>query len=294
MPSVAAGQGTMGGLAMWIVYTLIASLLFAASSMVNKLAMREQTPTDRLLPGTFLAGFLLLLIYNGPRLPAANLPLVGSGLAMSAFSMLNCVAILLALRSGPVGPVAAVAGSHSVLTPLLALLLFREGLSLWQWVAVALATLGMLLVQAKQPSGKRGSPWAWFTLALLGAAGSSGETLVLDHAASLQQNSAAGLVWSYFFSFVTVSLWYLRRKRRNHRRPFLLGAADGAISAVGMIFFALALRNGPVGLVAALSTSAVVLRALGGRLFFRDQLPALSWLGVLLAVAAFGLVSLVG
>jgi uncharacterized membrane protein len=59
-----------------------------------------------------------------------------------------------------------------------------------------------------------------------------------------------------------------------------------------MIFFAKALAGGPAGLVAALSTSAVILRALGGKLFFGDKLPALSWVGVGMAVAAFGLVSL--
>jgi drug/metabolite transporter (DMT)-like permease len=260
--------------------------------MINKLAMTERIPTDRLLPGTFLAGFLLLLVYNGRRFPVANLPLVGSGLAMSVFSMLNCVAILLALRSGPVGPVAAVAGSHSVITPLLALVLFRERLEVWQWVAVGLATCGMLLVQIRKPGGKQSAPWVWFSLALLGAAGSSGETLVLDHAVTLQQNSAAGLVWSYLFSFIFVSLWFLRRRQWHYQRPFWLGAADGVVSAVGMIFFARALAGGPAGLVAALSTSAVVLRALGGRLFFRDSLPAVTWLGVALATAAFGLVSL--
>lgn len=276
---------------MWIVHTLMASLLFATSSMVNKLAMREHTPTDRLLPGTFLTGFLLLLVYNGRRLPLANLPLVGSGLAMSIFSMTNCISILLALRAGPVGPVAAVAGSHSVLTPVLAMFFFREHLNLWQWVAVGLATLGMALVQAKRTKGHHANPLVWFSLALLGASGSSGETLVLDHSISLQQNSAAGLVWSYFFSFVLVSFWFLRRRQKHYGRPFMLGAADGAVSAIGMIFFAKALSAGPVGLVAALSTSAVILRALGGRLFFGDQLPPLSWLGVALAVGAFGLVS---
>ncbi|MGI6358593.1 MAG: EamA family transporter [Bacillota bacterium] len=276
---------------MWIVYTLLASALFATSSMVNKIAMRDHTPTDRLLPGTFLAGFLLLLVYNGNRLPDPSLPLVGSGLAMSLFSMLNCVAILLALRGGPVGPVAAVAGSHSVLTPLLALLLFQEQLTGWQWVAVGMATVGMVLIQVKQPSRSTTAVWVWFGLALLGALGSSGETLVLDHAIALQADGVAGLVWSYLFSFVITSLWFLRRRQRRYTRPFLLGAADGAVSAAGMIFFAKALADGPVGLVAALSTSAVMFRALGGRLFFSDRLPWVSWVGMLLAIAAFGLVS---
>ncbi len=276
---------------MWIVYTLVASVLFASSSMVNKLAMREHTPTDRLLPGTFLAGFALLLAVYGRRMPGLNLPLVVSGLAMSLFSMLNCVAILLALRAGPVGPVAAIAGSHSILTPLLALLLFGERLSFWQWVAVALATGGMALVQCYRGGKNKSSAWMWFILALLGAAGSSGETLVLDHAVTLKNDGAVGLVWSYFFSFIFTSLWFLRRRQRKFTRPFWLGAADGAVSALGMIFFAKALSGGPAGLVAALSTSAVVLRALGGKVFFNDELPAMSWLGVALAVAAFGLVS---
>lgn len=276
---------------MWIIYTLAASALFATSSMVNKLAMREHMPTDRLLPGTFLAGFLLLLIYNGRRLPSATFPLISSGLAMSLFSMLNCVSVLLALRSGPVGPVAAVAGGHSILTPLFALFLFGERLNLWQWVAVGLASLGMVLIQLKPSGTGKAAAWIWFSLALLGALGSSGETLVLDHAVGLRSDGNAGLVWSYFFSFVFVSLWFLRRSQRSFGRPFLLGAADGAVSAVGMVFFAKALGEGPVGLVAALSTSAVMFRALGGRLLFGESLSALSWLGVILAVGAFGLVS---
>lgn len=276
---------------MWVIYTLIAAVLFASSSMVNKLAMRRHTPTDRLLPGTFLAGFALLLAIYGWRMPGLSLSLTLSGLAMSLFSMLNCVAILLALRAGPVGPVAAVAGSHSILTPLLALLLFGERLNFWQWVAVALAAGGMALVQCYRNDDDRSPAWIWFVLALLGAVGSSGETLVLDHTVTLQNDGAVGLVWSYFFSFIFTSVWFLRRRQRKFGHSFYLGAADGAVSALGMIFFAKALSGGPAGLVAALSTSAVVLRALGGKLFFNDQLPSLSWAGVVLAVAAFGLAS---
>ncbi len=276
---------------LWIVSTLAASALFAVSSMVNKLAMRENTPTDCLLPGTFLAGFVLLLTYHGRSLPTASLSLVASGLGMSLFSMLNCVSILLALRGGPVGPVAAVAGSHSILTPLFALFLFGERLNPWQWVAVGLATAGMAIIQLKQSERSHTAVWIWFSLALLGALGSSGETLLLDRTVSLQAHGSAGLVWSYFFSFVFVSLWFLRRRQLHFGRPFYLGAADGAVSAIGMIFFAKALADGPAGLVAALSTSAVMLRALGGRLFFGDSLSAWSWVGMILAVSAFGLVS---
>lgn len=280
---------------MWILNTLIAAVLFAASSMINKYALRDGSPVDRLLPGTFLAGFLLLLAYYGRRLPPLGWPLPVSGLAMSLFSMLNCIAILLALRHGPVGGVAAVAGSHSVITPVLALVLFRQDLNGWQWLSVALATVAMILVVNKPGSSvRKGSSWGWFLLALLGAMGSSGETLVLDHAVALQTSGGVGLVWSYLFSFIFVSIWFVRRRQSHFGRGFYLGAADGAVSAIGMIFFANALHGGPAGLVAALSTSAVVLRALGGSVFFHDELPARAWIGVTLAVAAFALVSLFG
>jgi chloramphenicol-sensitive protein RarD len=276
---------------LWILSTFIAAVLFAASSMVNKVAMQEDTPADRLLPGTFLAGFVVLLVKQGRLMPNPSLPLVLSGLAMSLLSMLNCVCILLAIRSGPVGKVAAVAGSHSIITPLLALALFSEKLNLWQWLAVGVATAGMVLVQQRQGGKTKVATWVWFGLALLGAVGSSGETLILDKVAALQNDGVAGLVWSYLFSFVFTSLWFLRRRQRHYTRPFYLGAADGAISAIGMIFFAYALRGGPAGLVAALSTSAVALRAIGGRVFFGERLSVWSWVGVALAVLAFGLVS---
>lgn len=276
---------------LWILSTFIASVLFAASSMVNKVAMQEDTPADRLLPGTFLAGFVVLLLKQGRVMPVPSSPLMLSGLAMSLLSMLNCVCILLALRWGPVGKVAAVGGSHSIITPILAWLFFAEKLNLWQWGAVGLATAGMILVQQHQGEEAEVATWVWFGLAFLGAIGSSGETLILDKAAALQNDGISGLVWSYFFSFVFTSLWFLRRRQRRSQRPFWLGAADGAISAIGMIFFAYALHGGPAGLVAALSTSAVALRAIGGRIFFGECLSLWSWGGITLAVLAFGLVS---
>ncbi len=276
---------------LWILSTFMAAVLFAASSMVNKIAMQEDTPADRLLPGTFLAGFVVLLIKQGRLMPEPSLPLVFSGLGMSLLSMLNCVCILLAIRGGPMGKVAAVAGSHSIITPLLAWVLFSEKLNLWQWLAVGIATTGMVLVQMRKDEESQVPAWQWFGLAFLGAIGSSGETLILDKATVLQGDGIAGLVWSYLFSFVLTSLWFLRRRQRDYQRPFYLGAADGALSAIGMIFFAYALRDGPAGLVAALSTSAVGLRAIGGKVFFGEQLSGWSWLGIVLAVIAFGLVS---
>ena len=277
---------------MWIVSTFIAALFFAASSMVNKIAMREEMAVEKLLPGTFLAGFALLALKQGRLMPPVSRPLLAGGLAMSFFSMINCVAILLAIRSGPVGKVAAVAGSHSVITPLAAWLLLAEKLNLWQWAAVGLATGGMVLVQM-QLEDETASPAAgpWFVLALLGAASASSETLVLDRAVVLQNDGMAGLVWSYFFSFVFTSLWFLYQRQCPRLRPFCLGAADGAISAAGMIFFAQALAGGPAGLVAALSTTAVSMRAIGGRLFFAERLSLRNWIGIILSVFAFGLVS---
>ncbi len=276
---------------LWVLSTFVAAVMFAASSMINKVAMQEATPADRLLPGTFLAGFVVLMIKQGRIMPVPSLPLVLSGLAMSLLSMLNCVCILLALRGGPIGKVAAVGGSHSIITPLLAWLLFAEQLSLWQWGAVGLATAGMVLVQHHQGEAAKVATRVWFSLAFLGAIGSSGETLILDKATVLQNDGISGLVWSYFFSFIFTSLWFLRRRQRRIQRPFWLGAADGAISAIGMVFFAYALHGGPAGLVAALSTSAVALRAIGGRVFFAERLSSWSWGGIILAVLAFALVS---
>lgn len=280
----------------WIVLTLLAALLWAAASLVDKFAVDWGFRTLEILPATYTAGFLVVA-WGQQRTPELWQPrYLASGAVLACFSLLNAFALLWALRCGDVALVSVVAGSHSVITVLTAALLLGERLKAAQWLAVLLAVLGMYLVvgltrgpQARPTVGQARSA-RWFWLALLAAIGSSGETLVLKLATGLSSGGQLSLIWEYFLASLVLHALVASYRVKLRWRSSLFGLGDGVLTGLGMLTFGAALAAGPASLVATVATLAVLFRALGGILCFGDRAGRVQWLGFGLLVLAFCLV----
>lgn len=288
----------MGVDPVWVLMALLSALLWAAASLVDKLAVNWEFRTLEILPATYTAGFLVVA-WRQPRLSELwQTEYIISGAILAVFSLLNAFALLMALRCGKVGLVSIVAGSHCVITAGTAQILFNEHLQLGQWCSILGAFLGLILVfgaNEKQmgndcPPGK--TPYRWFWLALLAAIGSSGETIALKYATNLSAGAQNSLIWEYFIaSLVCHALvaFYVVRLRFSSS---LFGAIDGLLTGLGMLTFGVALSLGPASLVATVATAAVMFRALGGVFFFGDRAEPRQWLGFAILATSFVLVQL--
>ncbi len=280
---------------LWFVLTLLSALLWATSSLVDKWAVTWGFRTSEVLPATYLAGLLVILVGQRPTVEMLQWRHLLSGAGLAFFSLLNAFALLMALRCGDVGMVSAVAGTHCIITAITATVLLGERLSTNQWLALGLAMSGLLLVYGINESltrnrGHRRKGYRWFWLALLAAIGSSGETIGLKFCTQLSPGAHWSLLWEYLVATVACVGLFYRLSLSFRFEPFLFGLVDGALTGLGMVTFGIALGLGPASLVATVATAAVLFRALGGIIFFGDQARRRQWLGFGLLFLAFILV----
>lgn len=281
---------------MWIFLALLSALLWAAASLVDKLAVNWGYRTLEVLPATYAAGFLVVALSHQQAAELWQLRYMYSGALLAFFSLLNAFALLMALRSGEVGLVSVVAGSHCVITAVMASLLLGERLSERQWLAVSMAVVGLFLVFGISESLRQGrlrskeTGYRWFWLALLAAIGSSGETLALKQATAISSGAHLSLLWEYFLASLVCFFLVFRYQAKLRFRSSLFGSIDGVLTGLGMLTFGLALSLGPASLVATVATAAVLFRAVGGIVFFGDRAGKQQWLGFGLLFAAFILV----
>ncbi len=284
---------------LWIVLALLAALLWAASSLVDKFAVNWGYRTLEVLPATYTAGFLVIALRHQQTAELWQPRYIAGGAFLACFSLLNAITLLMALRCGEVAMVSVVAGSHCVITALSATLLLGERLSSAQWLAILLAMAGICLVfglrQAwlltHQQGGRRRS-YRWFWLALLAAVGSSGETIGLKLATTVSSGGQLTLIWEYFIASLVLHALVAGYRVRLRLRSSLFGLADGVLTGLGMLVFGAALSTGPASLVATVATAAVLFRALGGIILFGDRAGRGQWLGFCLLCIAFVLIRL--
>lgn len=276
---------------------LLSALLWAAASLVDKLAVNWEFRTLEILPATYTAGFLVIALRQPSFADLWRAEYIVSGALLAVFSLLNAFALLMALRCGKIGLVSIVAGSHCVITAAMAQVLFQERLLLSQWVAIAAAFVGLILVfgandrQLEHHNANK-NRYRWFWLALMAAIGSSGETLGLKLATNLSEGAQYSLLWEYFIASLVchgLVAFYVVKLRPSSS---LFGAMDGLLTGLGMLTFGVALSLGPASLVATVATAAVLFRALGGVIFFGDRAQRRQWLGFAILIIAFVMVQL--
>lgn len=283
---------------LWIVLALLSALLWAAASLVDKFAVNWGFRTLEILPATYTAGFLVVAWGHQRTAELWQPRYLFSGAILALFSLLNAVALLMALRRGDVALVSVVSGSHCVITAVTATMLLGERLKSAQWLAVILAVLGMYLVLGITEIWQSGrtrfaQPRSqWFWLALLAAIGSSGETIGLKLATNISSGGHLTLLWEYFIASLLLHASVAAYRIRLRLRSSLFGLGDGILTGLGMLVFGAALTVGPASLVATVATAAVLFRALGGILIFGDRAGRSQWLGFGLLLAAFVLIKL--
>jgi uncharacterized membrane protein len=282
---------------LWIPLALLSALLWAGSSLVDKLAVDRGYRTLELLPATYTAGFLVVAFRHQGVAELWRWRYLLSGMLLAFFSLLNSFALLMALRCGEVAMVSVVAGSHCVITAVAATLMLGERLSTSQWLAVLLSVAGVCLVfgirQAwllAQRRNRQKPSYRWFWLALLAAVGSSGETIGLKMATAICAGGQYSLIWEYFIASLVLHGLVATYRVRLRLRSSLFGLGDGVLTGLGMLTFGAALCEGPASLVATVATAAVLFRALGGIVFFGDRAGRGQWLGFGLLCLAFLLI----
>jgi drug/metabolite transporter (DMT)-like permease len=298
---------------LWIPIVVAA----AASQSVRNAAQRNLVKTAGVMAATFVRffyglpfaaiGLVVALVASAAPLPAPNLPYV-AWVAFGAVAQLAATALLIAAMSERSFVVAiAYSKTDVVQLGIYSVLLLGERLSLPAITAIAMATVGVLLLSIKPGQGRalqQGSYWS--TGAALGLASGAALALcsVAYRAATLALEGAlpwvAGIyavVWAQTIQTLLLGAWLAARDRRGlvqsliEWRTSTIAGLAGAIASMAW-FTAYAMRSAVdvriVGLVEMVFSYAL------SRRFFGENVSRVEVAGIVLVVAGIVVISVAG
>jgi drug/metabolite transporter (DMT)-like permease len=182
--------------------------------------------------------------------------------------------------------VVPVVGVYPVFVALLAIPLLGEQLSGWQWLAVAIAVGGTVLVSIKRDGGS-GAPfltrtfWILLAAALVLAISDVGNKYALEVLPTWNVYTISTFFMALIFSSITLrrrflkELWVMPRRGLNHFLVFL----NVAIAMLGIWLTFEAMNVGPVSLVATILGSRHVFVFVYGLIVSRVFRELIDWDG---------------
>jgi drug/metabolite transporter (DMT)-like permease len=153
------------------------------------------------------------------------------------------------------------------------LLFFKERLTVYEWVGIICILGGIFLVTFKKKTFKLNKR-VWL---VVGAALAFSTAMTVDVGISRQFNVAFYLLMIYAIPAMAI---FISKKKtfsivkndffifKGSVKVFLVA---GVTSALGMLFYLLALRQGQVSIVAPLSSITVLLNVLAGYIFLKEK-----------------------
>ncbi len=269
-------------------------LIWGYSWVVMKIALRHAHPFDfaalRVAIGAAFL-FLIVALRRAPlTLPRYRMALVLGTLQVALFVALSHFALL---EAGP-GKTSVLVFTMPFWMIVFAHLLIGERMRGAQWIAVALAFLGLVLIVA---------PWQLTSLAGSVLAISAGAVWAFSAVLSKKwpTKGADPLVltaWQLFFGFLWLTLlaWTWPHAPVRWNAEFLAALAFSALLAtgVGWWLWTYVLAHSPAGVAGLNALGIPVVAVLGSAIQLGERPPALELAGMLMIGAALGLLAWLG
>ncbi|MBO5485977.1 MAG: EamA family transporter [Eubacterium sp.] len=196
-----------------------------------------------------------------------------------------------ALGMGPVNKVVAVDKSSIILTLILAVLFFREGITWEKGVAIVLIGAGtFLMIEKKKEAGaKKEAGLGWFVYAALSAVFASltsilGKIGITEIESNLGTALRTGVVLLMAWIVVLVS-GKIRTVKKTPRKDLLFICLSGIATGASWLCYYRALQTGPASGVVPIDKLSILVTILFSYLVFHEKLSKLQMTGLLLMVA---------
>ncbi len=252
----------------WVTYAVLSTAVMGFISVFDAHMIQRRMPSWRsfllcIAFFVFIYTIVLLCVIPIPRGVGA-----GAWAAAVAAGTLRGAAFGIMLRTmhrEEVTRVVPVIGTYPIFVTLFAIPLLGEQLSSLQWLAVALAVGGAVLVSVKRDGGRRsrfitGTFWKLMAAAIMLALSDVGSKYALESLPTWNVYTISTFFLAVVFSVVALRPSVLREIRDIPRRGLniFLVFLNVAVAALGIWLLFEAMDRGPVSLVAAVAGSRLV------------------------------------
>lgn len=280
---------------MWLTAAILSALLAGLTSILAKCGIKK-TDSDvaTALRTVVVLAFSWIMVWVvgsagtlGDISPRSLLFLILSGLATGA----SWICYFKALATGDVNQVVPIDKSSTVLTVLLAILLFGETHRLaLKLLCTAVLAAGILLMVEKKEGGHGAADGRWRLYAVLSAVFAALTSILAkvgiegvesNLGTALRTGVVLILAWAIVFAKGKQA-----QVRRLDRRELVFLLLSGLATGGSWLFYYYAIQNGVVSVVVPIDKLSVLVSVLFSSLFLHERLTQRSALGLALMTAA--------
>lgn len=278
---------------MWVAYAVGSAFFAGVTSILAKCGIRKTDSTVatavRTIVILFFSWLIVWIVGSGNQIGSIDgrtlLFLVLSGAATGA----SWLCYFRALQLGNINQVVPIDKSSTILTIVLALIFFQEGISLPKFVAVLAIAAGIFLMIEKKETTKKTSERGWMLYAvgsaffasltsILGKIGISGVESNLGTAI----RTAVVLVMAWGMVLITGKQ---KEVRKIDRKELLFICSSGIATGASWLCYYRALQEGPASVVAPIDKLSVLVTVIFSYFAFGEKLKGRAVLGLVLLTA---------
>jgi len=265
---------------MWIVYALIAALLFGMRGIMYQWTSQKNMNRNLMLFGVFFTGFLfssVAMIALEQTWDSWLTVVVGLGMGLGSFAA--NAALYKGFSVGKASVVSVLSGLPPLFVVLIAFILWGETLSLPQIAGFAIIFLGILLIRYSNDislKNLQGAQWG-----LLAALFFAANDLLGSQSTRLNSDTFATLTLMFGFGGLLFAISWLKNKQhRNHstiescwtpNKTFIVGMLVGLSHVAGMVAILQAFSTAnSAGLVSAITALNILCILLYTRVFLKE------------------------
>ncbi|PIR87870.1 MAG: hypothetical protein COU10_02140 [Candidatus Harrisonbacteria bacterium CG10_big_fil_rev_8_21_14_0_10_45_28] len=280
----------------WFVYSITATILFGLSTVVHKLpTMRDYSKTLTAfwsIGTSFLLSLLFFYSYLGLTSQRMLIIALGWGVSFAILRLLH-IALLKHMDTNTFFPISTT--GSLVLSLLFGFLIFSEKVSPWQGLGIILV-IGVIFAFS-YGKGKISDHWPLIGMIVFMMT-ISAVTKILSKVAVDAVDIHSFQIYQYGFGALFAGLILAGRHAKNGKGSAFfgggmrVGVAIGVLSFFGGYAFLLALVEGPFTLVTSIHSLYILITAITGYVFLKENLTARKIFLIFLAIVAILLIRL--
>ena len=280
---------------MWVLYAFGSALFAGLTSILAKCGIRKTNSTIATAIRTIVVLIFswIMVFLVGSEKQLASIPstawvyLVLSGLATGA----SWLCYFRALQLGDVNKVVPVDKSSTILTILLALLLFpeTERVSWLKWIAIVLVAAGTFLMVERKASSRESKSRAWLLYAVLSAVFASLVSILgklgmqgIDSNLGTAIRTCVVLAMAWLVVAVT---GLLPQVAQTPKQELLFICLSGLATGGSWLCYFRALQEGPASAVACIDKLSILITVGFSYLVFKEKLSRRSAIGLAVLTA---------
>lgn len=274
---------------MWIIVAILSAVFAGLTAILAKCGIRKtNSDVATALRTIVVLGFSVLMVFIvGSQNTIFEISskswifLVLSGLATGA----SWICYFKALSEGDVNKVAPIDKSSTVLSVLLAIILFGETNNLIvKLIGTALIGVGTYLMIEKKNADKETRGMKWIVYAILSAVFAALTSVLAKVGVSGVESNLATAIRTVVILVMAWSIVFIKGEKKQvfaiDKKELLFISLSGLATGASWLCYYYAIQNGDLSVVVPIDKMSILLTVLFSRIFLKEKLSAKSVLGL--------------